>query len=116
MIELFPQGWEEIPYDPIEGDTSVDYYLMANLEGDQVVDPHETIAFGYSSEHNVYFTLYEEEYLKQLGTRKQVDEYVVASVHAADAEYTIALDDLLTYPFKEVWLTFHRKHYRWMYE
>lgn len=115
MIELFPQGWEEILYNRHDGTTTVDYYLMADLEGDQVSYPTETVAFGYSSEHDVYFELNEGDALRQLRTRTEVDDYVVATIHAADARYTISLDRLLTLPYRDAWMAFHRKHYYEMY-
>lgn len=116
MIELFPQGWEEIAYDPIEGDTSVDYYLMVDLEGDQVPHPTETVAFGYSPEYDVYFQLDEGDALRQVRTRKDAEDYVVAAICGANAEYTISLDRLLTLPYRDAWMAFHRKHYYYMYQ
>lgn len=109
MIILYPQGWEEIPYDPIKGDISVDYYLICELEGGRVVNPQETVAFGYSSEYDLYFELYER--LEVLQTEKEIDGYVVASLYPANRDNTISIDQLLPPAYKEVWLAFHRRHY-----
>lgn len=116
MIRLFPQGWEEIPYDPREGNTTVDYYLMTALEGGHVVNPEETVAFAYSADRDVYFQLEEEGRLFALQTVQEVDDYVVASFRSPTVESIVPLDDFLSAPYKEVWLAWHRITYCWMYE
>lgn len=107
MIRLFPQGWEQIPYDSADH-AIVDYYLMAMLEGDTVIG---TIAFGYMAEYNLYMELEEEDRLAQLRTLQEVDDYVVASFRAPQREQIVPMDHVLPAPYKEVWLDWHRTHY-----
>ncbi len=120
MITVFEQGWEDIVYDPYEGDTSVYYYLLCDLDGDRVIQPSRMIAFGYSPSHNVYFELHESYSLQALRTRKEVDDYVVAG------SYPVTIDDIRPLsvimnvdeddPYYLTWTTYHRRHYDWLYQ
>jgi hypothetical protein len=117
MITVFEQGWEDIMYDRYEGNTLVYYYLLCDLDGDKVIHPSRTLAFGYSPSHNLYFELYESTQLQTLRTRKEVDEYVVASRHPVTMDDVCPLSAIIQDDsYYTVWMNYHRKHYDWLYQ
>lgn len=115
VVELYRKGMEEIFYDHVEGDTTVQYFLMCEINSRHEVS--NVVTFGYSPEYDAFFDLHEGELLSALKTRQDVEGFVVASEDPASAEYeTSSLALFPTPEFHAVWAAFHRDEFDWFYD
>ena len=114
MIEVFEQGWEKIPFNGATA--SIDYYILCDMDGDQMIDPSAIIAFGYSHKHDVYFYLNEYRALQRLRTRNDIEDYLVASdypvTHCDAAPIDKIMEPTEGNPYYKTWMKYRNMRYK----